>query len=47
MYRLLAAVSQGCSGHGPAHLLVESAAEVGFSWCSQDFGVDSAWFACA
>ena len=30
MYRLLAA-SEGCSGHGPAHLLVESAAEIGFS----------------
>ena len=36
--RLLAAAAEGCSGHGPAHLLVESAAEVGFSWCSQDFG---------
>ena len=37
VYRLLAAASEGCSGHGPAHLLVESAAEVGFSWCSQVF----------
>ena len=35
MYRLLAAAAEGCSGHGPAHLLVESAAEIGFSWCSQ------------
>ena len=34
MYRLLAAAAGGCSGHGPAHLLVESAAEIGFSWCS-------------
>ena len=38
VYRLLAAASEGCSGHGPAHLLVESAAEVGFSRCSQVFG---------
>ena len=29
---------EGCSGHGPAHLLVESAAEIGFSWCSQVSG---------
>ena len=36
--RLLSAASEGCSGHGPAHLLVESAAEIGFSWCSQVFG---------
>ena len=35
VYRLLAAAAEGCSGHGPAHLLVESAAEIGFSWCSQ------------
>ena len=34
MCRLLAAASEGCSGHGPAHLLVESAVEVWFSWCS-------------
>ena len=34
VYRLLAAAAEGCSGHGPAHLLVESAGEIGFSWCS-------------
>ena len=38
MYRLIAAASECCSGHGPAHLLLESAAEIGFSWCSQVFG---------
>ena len=38
VYRLLSAASDGCSGHGPAHVLVESAAEIGFSWCSQVFG---------
>ena len=37
MYRLLAA-AEGSSGHGPAHLLLESAAEVGFSWCSEGLG---------
>ena len=36
VYRLLAAAAAGgSSGHGPAPLLVESAAEIGFSWCSQ------------
>ena len=34
VYRLLAAAAGGSSGHGPAHLLVESAVEIGFSWCS-------------
>ena len=38
VHRLLAAAAEGCSGHGPAHLLVESAAEIGFSWCSDGFG---------
>ena len=37
MKRLLAA-AEGCSGHTPAHWLVESAAEIGFSWCSQVSG---------
>ena len=31
-YRLLDMVSEGCPGHGPVHLLVASAAEVGFMW---------------
>ena len=34
VYRLLQAAAEGSSGHGPAHLLLESAAEIGFSWCS-------------
>ena len=25
-------VSEGCPGHGPIHLLVSSAAEIGFRW---------------
>ena len=29
-YRLLDMVSEGCRGHGPVHLLVSSAAEIGF-----------------
>ena len=31
-YRLLEMVSEGCPGHGPIHLLVASAAEIGFRW---------------
>ena len=31
-YRLLDMVSEGCHGHGPVHLLVASAAEIGFRW---------------
>ena len=31
-YRLLDMVSEGCPGHGPVHLLVVSAAEIGFRW---------------
>ena len=31
-YRLLDMVSEGCPGHGPVHLLVSSAAEIGFRW---------------
>ena len=40
VYRLLRAAAEGSSGHGPAHLLLESAAEIGFSWCSQASGWD-------
>ena len=47
VYKLLSATSEGWSGRGPAHLLFESAAEIGFSWCSQVFGLGSAWLACA
>ena len=31
-YRLLEMVSEGCPGHGPIHLLVSSAAVIGFRW---------------
>ena len=34
VYRLLAAATGGSSGYGPAQLLIESAVEIGFSWCS-------------
>ena len=32
--RLLDLVREGAPGHGPVHLLVRSAAEIGFKWCS-------------
>ena len=34
VYRLIDGVAEGCPGRGPAHLLVESAAEIGFQWDS-------------
>ena len=40
VYRLLHFAAEGSSGHGPAHLLLESAAEIGFSWCSRNLGWD-------
>ena len=30
--------ADGCPGHGPAHLLVESAAEIGFVWSPEMVG---------
>ena len=44
-YRLLDMVSEGCRGHGPVHLLVSSAAEIGFRWGSSFPCLASAWFA--
>ena len=35
--RLLDLVSEGAPGHGPVHLLVRSAAKIGFKWCSEGF----------
>ena len=32
VHRLLELVGEGCPGHGPVHLLVASASEVGFQW---------------
>ena len=40
IHRLLDSVSEGCPGHGPVHLLVASAAEIGFRWDSHALG----WF---
>ena len=34
VYRLLEHAADGCPGHGPSHLLVESAAEMGFVFVS-------------
>ena len=39
VYRLLEMVSEGCPGHGPAHLLVASAAEIGFQVGCPCFGL--------
>ena len=39
--RLLDCAAEGCCpGHGPAHLLVECAAETGFQWDSVSLGVN-------
>ena len=35
--RLLELVSNGAPGHGPLHLLVDSAATLGFRWCPDGF----------
>ena len=32
VHRLLRMASRGCPGHGPVHLLVASAAQIGFWW---------------
>ena len=32
VYCLLEMVGDGCPGHGPVHLLLASAAEIGFQW---------------
>ena len=38
VYRLLYRVAEGCPGNGPAHLLVASAAQIGFQWDSRQLG---------
>ena len=38
VYRLLDCVAEGCPRHGPVHLLVDSAAEIGFQWSSRQLG---------
>ena len=32
VYRMIGGAAEGCPGHGPARLLVESASKVGFHW---------------
>ena len=32
VYRMLDLVARGAGGHGPVHLLLGSAAEIGFAW---------------
>ena len=38
VYRLLEHAADGCPGHGPAHLLVESAVEIEFLWSPELVG---------
>ena len=38
VYKLLEHAANGCLGHGPAYLLVESAAEIGFVWSPEMVG---------
>ena len=43
VYRLLGSAVEGCLGHGPAHLLIQSAAEIGFRWCARTGFRGSPW----
>ena len=38
VYWLLDSIAEGCPGHCPVHLLVDSAAETGFQWNSRQLG---------
>ena len=38
MYRMLDLVARGAGGHGPVHLLLASAAEIGFAWGGGEHG---------
>ena len=40
VYRLLDCVAEGHLGHGPVHLLVDSAAEIRFQWNTRQLGWD-------
>ena len=40
VYRLLESVAEGYPGHGPAHMHVESAADIGFHWDSRQLGCE-------
>ena len=38
MYRVLDLVARGTGGHGPVHLLLASATEIGFAWDGDEHG---------
>ena len=38
VYRLMDLVASGLTGHGPVHLLISSASQLGFAWGSQEEG---------
>ena len=40
VYRLLGSAAEGSPGHGPAHLLFQSAAEIGFRWVPEELAWD-------
>ena len=40
VYRLLESAAEGCPCHGPAHLLIQSAAEIGFRWDLEELAWD-------
>ena len=40
VYRLLERSAEGCPGHGPVHLLLQSAAVIGFRWDSLELAWD-------
>ena len=38
IFRMLDLISRGAQGHGPVHLLLISAAEIGFAWDGDEKG---------
>ena len=38
VFRMLDLISRGAHGHGPVHLLLVSAAEIGFAWDGEEKG---------
>ena len=42
MYRLLDSVAEGCPGHGPVHMFVDST-EIGFQRDSRQLGWERPW----
>ena len=40
VYRLLESAAEGSPGHGPVHLLLQSAAEIGFCWDPEELAWD-------